>query len=81
MNPFSSLFNYDITNILALSPGTCARVSLEVEFLEAYEEFLEAHAISNLRYRQLKKIIITLAVPRGMRNLSFPHQGSNPRPL
>ena len=36
----SSLFNYDIINFLALFPKTCARVSLEVEFLEDYEEFL-----------------------------------------
>ena len=45
----SSLFNYDIINFLALFPKTCARVSLEVEFLEDYEEFLEKYTMFNLK--------------------------------
>ena len=49
LNSSSSLFNYDITNFLALFPETCARVSLEVEFLEDYEEFLEEYTMFNLR--------------------------------
>lgn len=45
----SSLFNCDIIKFLALFPETYARVSLEVEFLEDYEEFLEEYTMFNVK--------------------------------